>query len=183
MTDADDNAVTVPDTARVRIAHEFTVPAELAERWQQHLSDYKVIPLFSLFGRGVYRLPAEKQHEQELKDFEGYVLPNFTLRSRVQKLGYARANHGESWFSEYEKPYRALGITAVIEFSGSSFPEENKPVALRSLKFERQEDGYTESLTLDQIPGLLLSECWQDLRQLAAESKGFDPDWATTCAT
>lgn len=182
LTDVDDNAVTVPDTARVRIAHEFTVPAELAEHWQQHLSDYKVIPLFSLFGRGVYRLPAEKQHEQELKDFEGYVLPNFTLRSRVQKLGYARANHGESWFSEYEKPYRALGITAVIEFSGSGFPEENKPVALRSLKFERQEDGYTESLTLDQIPGLLLSECWQDLRQLAAESKGFDPDWAKTCA-
>lgn len=182
LTDVDDNAVTVPDAARIRIAHEFTLPAELAERWQQHLSDYKVIPLFSLFGRGVYRLPAEKQNAEELKDFEGYVLPNFTLRSRAQKLGYARANHGESWFTDYQKAYRALGITAVIEFSGSSFPEENKPVALLSLKFVREADGYTESLTMDQIPGVLLSECYQDLRQLAAESKGFDPDWAKKCA-
>ncbi|WP_386067841.1 DUF4132 domain-containing protein [Tahibacter sp. UC22_41] len=181
LTDVDDNAVTVSDTARVRIAHEFTVPAELAERWQQHLGDYKVIPLFSLFGRGVYRLRAEKQNAEELKDFEGYVLPNFTLRSRVQKLGYARANHGESWFTDYQKAYRALGITAVIEFSGSSFPEENKPVALLSLKFVRVDGDYEEGLTLDQVPGLLLSECYQDLRQLAAESKGFDPDWAKTC--
>lgn len=181
LTDVDDNAVTVPDVARIRVAHEFTVPAELAARWQQHLGDYKVIPLFSLFGRGVYRLPEALSQAEAIKDFEGYVLPNFTLRSRVQKLGYARANNGESWFSEYQKTYRALGIAAVIEFSGSSFPEENKPVALLSLKFERQQDGYTESLTLDQIPGLLLSECYQDLRQLAAEGKGFDPDWATTC--
>ena len=181
LTDVDDNAVTVPDSARIRIAHEFTLPAELAERWQQHLSDYKVIPLFSLFGRGVYRLPAEKQSAEELKDFEGYVLPNFTLRSRAQKLGYARANHGESWFTDYQKAYRALGITAVIEFSGSSFPEENKPVALLSLKFVRVDGDYEEGLSLDQVPGLLLSECYQDLRQLAAEGKGFDPDWAKTC--
>lgn len=181
LTDVDDNAVTVPDAARIRIAHEFTVPAELAARWQQHLGDYQVIPLFSLFGRGVYRLPEVLQQAEALKDFEGYVLPNFTLRSRVQKLGYARANNGESWFSEYQKTFRALGITSVIEFTGSSFPEENKPVALLSLKFERQQDGYTESLTLDQIPGLLLSECYQDLRLLAAEGKGFDPDWAKTC--
>lgn len=181
LTDVDDNAVTVPDSARIRIAHEFTLPAELAERWQQHLGDYKVIPLFSLFGRGVYRLPAEKQNAEELKDFEGYVLPNFTLRSRAQKLGYARANRGESWFTDYQKAYRALGITAVIEFSGSSFPEENKPVALLSLKFVRVDGDYEEGLSLDQVPGLLLSECYQDLRQLAAEGKGFDPDWAKTC--
>jgi hypothetical protein len=181
LTDADDNPVTVADTAKVRIAHAFILPAELAERWQQHLSDYKVMPLFPLFGRGVYRLPADLQLAQELKDFEGYVLPNFTLRSRAQKLGYARANNGESWFTDYTRTYRGLGITAVIEFSGSSFPEENKPVALLSLKFVRVEGDFQESLTLGEVPGLLLSECYQDLRQLAAESKGFDPQWAKTC--
>ncbi|MCQ4163514.1 DUF4132 domain-containing protein [Tahibacter sp. P2K] len=181
LTDIDDNTVTVADTAKVCIAHAFTLPAALADRWQQHLSDYKVVPLFPLFGRGVYRLPADLQQAQELKDFEGYVLPNFTLRSRAQKLGYARANHGESWFTEYTRTYRGLGITAVIEFSGSSFPEENKPVALLSLKFERVEGDLRESLTLGEVPGLLLSECYQDLRQLAAEGKGFDPQWAKTC--
>ena len=181
LTDVDDNPLTVADAAKVRIAHEFTLPEDLAGRWQQHLHDYKVIPLFSLFGRGVYRLPAELQQAEELKDFEGYLLPNFSLRSRVQKLGYARANTGESWFSDYRKTFRALGITAVIEFSGSSFPEENKPVALLSLKFLRTEADYQESLALDQVPGVLLSECYQDLRQLAADSKGFDPQWAEKC--
>ncbi|TDR42109.1 uncharacterized protein DUF4132 [Tahibacter aquaticus] len=181
LTDVDDNPVTVADTAKIRIAHAFILPAELAARWQQHLSDYKVMPLFPLFGRGVYRLPAELHQAQELKEFEGYVLPNFTLRSRAQKLGYARANHGESWFTDYTKTWRGLGITATIEFSGSSFPEENKPVALLSLKFLRADGDYQESLTLGEVPGLLLSECYQDLRQLAAEGKGFDPQWAKTC--
>lgn len=182
LTDVDDNAVSVADTAKVRIAHEFTLPTELSARWQQHLADYKIIPLFSLFGRGVYRLPADLHEAQELKDFEGYVLPNFNLRSRVQKLGYARANNGESWFTDYRKTYRTLGLAAMIEFSGSSFPEENKPVALISLKFVRIDGDYEESLTMDQVPGLLLSECYQDLRLLAAESKGFDADWVKTCA-
>lgn len=182
LTDVDDNPITVADTATVRIAHAFTLHAELADRWQQHLSDYKVMPLFPLFGRGVYRLPADLQQAPELKDFEGYVLPNFTLRSRAQKLGYARANNGESWFTDYTRTYRGLGITAVIEFTGSSFPEENKPVALLSLKFVRIEGDYQESLTLGEVPGLLLSECYQDLRQLAAESKGFDPQWAQKCS-
>ncbi|HSX62300.1 MAG TPA: DUF4132 domain-containing protein [Tahibacter sp.] len=181
LTDVDDNPVSVADTAKVRIAHEFILDAELAGRWQRHLSDYKVMPLFPLFGRGVYRLPAELQQARELKDFEGCVLPNFTLRSRAQKLGYARANNGESWFTDYQRAFRSLGITAVIEFSGSSFPEENKPVALISLKFERVDGDSREQLTLGEVPGLLLSECYQDLRQLAAESKGFDPDWAAKC--
>ena len=182
LTDVDDNPITVADTAKVRIAHEFTVHAEQAGHWQRHLNDYKVMPLFPLFGRGVYRLPAELQLAPELKDFEGHVLPNFTLRSRAQKLGYARANNGESWFSDYCRTFRALGITAVIEFTGSSFPEENKPVALLSLKFVRVEADHQESLTLGEVPGLLLSECYQDLRQLAAEGKGFDPQWAEKCS-
>lgn len=181
LTDVDDNPVSVADAAKVRIAHAFTLPAELAARWQQHLSDYKVMPLFPLFGRGVYQLPDALQQAQELKEFEGYVLPNFTLRSRAQKLGYARANHGESWFTDYTKSWRGLGITATIEFSGSSFPEENKPVALLSLKFDRAEGDFHESLTLGEVPGLLLSECYQDLRQLAGEGKGFDPQWRKTC--
>lgn len=181
LTDVDDNPVSVADSAKVCIAHAFILPAELAARWQQHLSDYKVVPLFPLFGRGVYRLPADLQQAAALKDFYGYVLPNFTLRSRAQKLGYARANHGESWFTDYTKAYRGLGITATIEFSGSSFPEENKPVALLSLKFERVEGDFRESLTLGEVPGVLLSECYQDLRQLASEGKGFDPLWEKTC--
>ena len=100
---------------------------------------------------------------------------------RAQKLGYARANHGESWFTDYTKTWRGLAITATIKFSGSSFPEENKPVALLSLKFLRADWDYQESLTLGEVPGLLLSECYQDLRQLAAKGKGFDAEWAKIC--
>lgn len=181
LTDVDDNTITVADSAKVRIAHAFSLDPELTARWQQHLADYKVMPLFPLFGRGVYRLPTEQQQAQELKDFEGHVLQNFTLRSRAQKLGYARANQGESWFTDYTRSWRGLGITAVIEFSGSSFPEENKPVALLSLKFLRADGDYQETLTLGEVPGLLLSECYQDLRQLAGEGKGFDPQWRKTC--
>ncbi|UXI66976.1 DUF4132 domain-containing protein [Tahibacter amnicola] len=181
LTDADDNAVTIARDALIRIAHEFTLPADVAQQWQQHLGDYKIVPLFTLFGRGVYRLPPEQAGQQELKEFEGYTMPNFTLRSRMQKLGYSRTNQGESWFSSYQKVFRPLRITALIEFSGSQMPEENKTVALIHLTFTRDEGDYHEHLTLGEVPGVLLSECYQDLRQLAADSKGFDAQWAEKC--
>jgi hypothetical protein len=32
-------------------------------------------------------------------------------------------------------------------------------------------------MALGQVPSVLLNECWTDLRTIAADGKGFDPDW------
>jgi hypothetical protein len=67
---------------------------------------------------------------------------------------------------------------AVIEFTGSSLPEEQIPAALTKLTFRR--DNGTQSspdLPLSEVPSVLLTECWNDYRQIAAEGTGYDPEW------
>jgi hypothetical protein len=65
----------------------------------------------------------------------------------------------------------------VITFTGNPLPETNRTVALETLGFRRKLGDREMDLALGEVPAVLLSECWQDLRACAAEGPGFDPDW------
>ncbi len=80
--------------------------------------------------------------------------------------------------------WKGLGLTAVIEFTGNGLPEENRTVALQSLYVmtsagdkESPYAGSENRLSLGEVPPVLLSECWNDMRLAAAEGPGFDPEW------
>ena len=180
LTSSDDEALTLPPAARVRIAHKSSMPADEARAWQQHLVDYAVQPLFMQFGKGWYKLPAERARETELKDFEGHLIEAFSLRGRATKLGYTRGPTGDGgWFHSYDKRFATLGLQAVIRFTGNGLPESNRTVALESLSFERTgtDAGGNTATSLDKVPAVLLSECMDDMRLIASEGTGFDEDW------
>jgi hypothetical protein len=79
----------------------------------------------------------------------------------------------------YEKRFPTLGLVVVIEFTGNPLPEENRTVALLNLRVESASAGGGERprLALGKVPSVLLSECYNDLRLIAADGTGFDPDW------
>jgi HEAT repeat protein len=180
LTDLDDNAVALEPTAVVSLAHDSNVSEPESKGWLQHLKDYKIDALFQQFGKGIYRLPEEQAQATEVEDFKGHVLESFALRGRATKLGYTRgAAEDGGWFHRYEKRFPTLGIEAHVEFTGSPLPEENRPVALLALAFlkrGRAEEGEVR-LALEAVPKVLLSECWNDMRIMAAEGSGFDPNW------
>ena len=73
-------------------------------------------------------------------------------------------------------------MEAVLEFTGNGLPEENRTVALITFRFERvAPEGEPviggAKMSLGEVPPVLLSECWNDIRQIAAEGPGFDPEW------
>lgn len=180
LTDSDDNEVKLMNDARVRIAHDSILSTDVVKRWQQHLIDYKVSPLFQQLGKGTYILPDEKKSADCINDYEGYLIEAFALRGRSLKLGYTRgAAEDGGWFYVYEKRFPTLGLNAVIEFTGNSLPEENRTVALKSLSFTNSNntDWQRPIIPLSKIPRILLSECYNDLRLIASEGSGFDPDW------
>ena len=73
--------------------------------------------------------------------------------------------------------YLSRAGMAIVHFTGSWLPEENRLVALKGLSFSRETaGGYRGELRLGQVPAVLVSECWQDMRLLAAGT-GFDPEW------
>ena len=180
LTDCEDNEVTISPEARVRIAHDtLLTPAAIAQ-WQQHLLDYEITPLFQQLGKGTYALPDDKGQETAVKDFEGHMLESYALRGRALKLGYTRgAAEDGGWFYVYEKRFPTLGLQAVIEFTGSPLPEEKRDVALVKLLFTSTESSgwQRQGMPLSKVPKILLSECYNDLRLIASEGRGYDPEW------
>lgn len=180
LTDCDDNDISVPGHARVRVAHDSLLAQDQVARWQQHLVDYEIAPLFQQLGKGVYRLPQEKSKADSIDDFKGHLIQSFALRGRALKLGYTRGAPGDGgWFMEYEKRFPTLGLVAVLEFTGSPLPEENRTVALLTLTFAKAggDAWQRAALPLSKVPAILLSECYNDMRLIAADGSGFDPEW------
>jgi hypothetical protein len=87
------------------------------------------------------------------------------------------------WFFDYVKQFPGLGLKAILNFSGNGLPEENRMVALTEFSFQKSGNQdemnhfASPSLPLSEIPAVLLSECYNDLRSLAALGPGFDPEW------
>jgi len=185
LTDVEDAAVALPDEAWVSVAHPITVGIEIGVRWKQHLADYEVSPLFSQFDRAPLPLPETLAQEQRITDRHGYLIEAFKLRGRATKLGWARGQAEDGgWFLVYRKHFTAAGITAVLEFTGNALPEENRVTAITGLLFERQApDGSSEPCMLSEVPTPLLSECWNDVHEIAAQGTGFDPDWEKKAST
>src|SRR5439155_1256064 len=173
---ADEEVILDNDTL-VRLAHTCNTPAELGAAWTGHFKDYDVTPLFEQFGRATYHLPEEKKKETQIKDFEGYQITTFKLRGKATKVGYLRGDSGDGgWFHVYRKPFPSLGIQAVLEFTGSSLPEEDRSAALEGLSFTNlkgeREEVYSwapSQLPLGKVPPVLLSEVYNDVKQVAAE--------------
>jgi hypothetical protein len=182
LTDVNDDEIEIHADAKVKLAHDSVLPKDSVEQWLQHLLDYKITPLFQQLGKGTYMLPESKNNADKIEDFEGYLLEAYSLRNRALKLGYTRgAAMDGGWFTTYEKRFTTLGLTAVIEFTGNPLPEENRTVALLNISFVKSEN--TEmwnnpSISLINIPKILISECYNDMRLIAAEGSGFDSDWA-----
>src|ERR1019366_3556145 len=119
----------------------------------------------------------------QIKDFEGHILTTFKLRGKATKLGYSRGQAGDGgWFNSYHKTFPSLRLEAVIDFTGSPLPEEDRACALIELSFsaasnKTQQSWGTPKLPLSKIPPVLLSEVYNDLRQISADGAGFDPEW------
>lgn len=178
LSDVEDGEVTLAEDSHVRIAHDSLLGEAEVRAWLQHLADYEIAPLFQQLGKGVYRLPQEQVKAIDVRDFEGHLIETFALRGRALKLGYVRgATEDGGWFYRYEKRFPTLGLEALIEFTGNGLPETNRTVALMALGFHRQAGGSSRALPLSQVPAILLSECFNDLRLIAADGPGFDAEW------
>lgn len=185
LTDAEDAAVVLPDGAWVAVAHPILIGIEAAARWRSHCADYEVEPLFPQVERPPLTLPAELAEEQVIADRTGYLVAAFSLRARATKLGWTRGQPEDGgWFHVYRKHFPAAHLTAVLEFTGNSLPEENRTTALIGLSCERTvPGGEAAACPLAEVPAALLSECWNDVHEIAALGTGFDPAWEKTTST
>lgn len=145
-------------------------------------------PLFNQFGKSSVTMSEGHRANRAIEEFLGHVLEAFALRNQATRLGYTRGQAEDGgWFYTYCKHFPSLRLEAIIEFTGNGLPEENLPVALKQLCFERLCDEAQETrfggrhgagrCTLGSVPPVLLAECWNDLRTIAVAGSGYDPNW------
>ncbi len=117
---------------------------------------------------------------------QGHIVRAFALRAVAARRDYLRDSGGDrGWFFDYRKHFPAIGVAAVVEFTGNQLPEKDRDTALLT--------GYVEPLAvagesahmrpghiaLGSLSPILLAELRADLAAFAAAGTGFDPDWKT----
>ncbi|WP_175484935.1 DUF4132 domain-containing protein [Jannaschia pohangensis] len=173
LFDAAGDDVDLDAAVRIDLAHSATMDAEARAAWLEHIKDFEVTPLFAQLTRPVHDLTPDQRALTAITDREGWLMEALKLRSATGKLGYDRGSveDGAS-FQDYSKTFRSAGIVAELQFTGSYVPEDNIPVAIMSMQFRQK----ARIMKLGDVPPLLLSECWNDLHDIAAVGS-FDADW------
>ena len=185
LTDHQDEEVRLELHYTIQLAHDCNLSKADRQAWIEHFNDYEVVPLFSQFDRAPFTLTEQMKKNTGISDFQGHLISAFTLRGKATKLGYTRGEAEDAgWFYTYKKDFPELELQALIEFSGNFLPEEERTVALQTLYFYRQSkkqesaySRYGSKVHLGEVPAVLLVECWNDIRAIAAEGSGYDPEW------
>ena len=171
---ADDAVVELDERARVGLAHRVQLADEEAAAWREHLADYGVEPLFDQLSATA---PRVAEGQMEMRDLQGHMTDTFALRGAAVKRGYKRGEVMDAGtFYDYVKDFAALGLSAVLGFTGSWVPEDKIPCATKGLSFTRGDDDYEYEIPLTEVPPVLLAECRADYAALAALGP-YDPDW------
>ena len=171
---ADDAVVELDERARVGLAHRVQLADEEAAAWRQHLADYGVEPLFDQLSATA---PRVAEGQMEMRDLQGHMTDTFALRGAAVKRGYKRGEVMDAGtFYDYVKGFAALGLSAVLGFTGSWVPEDKIPCATKGLSFTRGDDDYEYEIPLTEVPPVLLAECRADYEALAALGP-YDSDW------
>ncbi|MFQ1054004.1 DUF4132 domain-containing protein [Gilliamella apicola] len=171
-----DDEILLDQNHFITIAHSALISSDDTAKWQAHLKDYKVNPLFEQFGA---LLPdMSKFKDGIIDDRLGWLMDSFTLRDVLKKLGYERDNAEDGgYFYSYYKYFDTLNIYINIEFSGSMLPEENIPAVLYNLYFSNKKGFKDSAIALDKLPKVLLAEGYANYIAVADASNGFDPNW------
>jgi hypothetical protein len=74
LATVDDEEFTLPEDARVRLAHPLSLADDLAA-WAELFADYEILQPFEQLGRPVYALTEQERAELRLTRFEGVKVP------------------------------------------------------------------------------------------------------------
>ena len=171
-----DDEILLDQNHFITVAHSALISSDDTAKWQAHLEDYKITPLFEQFSHAFPEI--SKFNDGVIDDRLGWLTDSFTIRGILTKLSYERDTTEDSGcFYGYHKYFGSLGIYINIEFSGSMLPEENIPAVLYNLYFSNKKGCKDRAIALDKLPKVLLAEGYANYMAVANASSGFDPNW------
>ena len=170
LIDVKDDPVELAPGSQIQIAHRVLGAEIYAEGWIQHIARHDVAPLFDQFSA---TMPRYLPGAVAVEDLRGHRSDTFAFRGVATRRGYERRRPADAaWFTEYTKNFSNLDLTAVIGFTGSQVPEKKIACATEFLSFENR----GRRIYLEQVPPILLAECYADYAAFAALGP-YDPGY------
>ena len=152
----DDAGVELADDVGVRLAHGTLLGPGQVEAWRAHLADYQVDPLFDQFSAPAVDVDAG---QTTIQDGAGRLVVARDLRRAAQARGYERASTRYR-YRELTKDFPDLGLRSVIDLDGADAWDEGQTTTTGTLTLRRA----GRPVPLDQVPPVLLAECYADYR-------------------
>ena len=152
----DDAGVELADDVSVRLAHGTLLGPGQVEAWRAHLADYQVDPLFDQFSAPA---PDVDAGQRAVRDGAGRLVVARDLRRAAQARGYERASTRYR-YRELTKDFPDLGLRSVIDLDGADAWDEGQTTTTGTLTLRRA----GRPVPLDQVPPVLLAECYADYR-------------------
>ena len=152
----DDAGVELADDVGVRLAHGTLLGPGQVEAWRAHLADYQVDPLFDQFSAPAVDVDAG---QTTIQDGAGRRVVARDLRRAAQARGYERASTRYR-YRELTKDFPDLGLRSVIDLDGADAWDEGQTTTTGTLTLRRA----GRPVPLDQVPPVLLAECYADYR-------------------
>ena len=152
----DDAGVELADDVSVRLAHGTLLGPGQVEAWRAHLADYQVDLLFDQFSAPA---PDVDAGQTTIQDGAGRLVVARDLRRAAQARGYERASTRYR-YRELTKDFPDLGLRSVIDLDGADAWDEGQTTTTGTLTLRRA----GRPVPLDQVPPVLLAECYADYR-------------------
>ncbi len=101
--------------SHVVIAHPLHFNPQLIQQWHEHLKRMKIKPPFAQLDRPVEQLTDSHGNRKSIAFTDQHRMPSGTLRSRIEKLGWARGSGGGGGsISSYCKVYIGCGVSVFL---------------------------------------------------------------------
>lgn len=128
----------LPQNGKIGLVHPVELTEEEKEAWGQQLEDYEIAQPFEQLKRAVYTVTKEEENEQKLMRFDGKVLNDLSLGSRLSGLGWYRGSVQDGGgFDTYFREDAELGLGVELHFSGSYVGGSNEDVTVYDARFYR----------------------------------------------
>jgi hypothetical protein len=179
--DAKDEALILPQGARVGIIHPLHLSEAERAAWGELHSDYEIVPPFAQIGRPIHRLEPGEAGATRITRFDGRPIPATSLVGTLERLGWTRGIPEDAGiFHEHSKPFYGAGVSAIVQY------EDGVPVGYMEGWDDQRLAGcffisgiyrpelyptHPAPLPLGEIDAVVISEVLSDLTVLASKER------------
>jgi hypothetical protein len=119
LTDAADNAFSLPADCLVGIVHPLELAPEARQAWLKHLADYDVVPPFAQLERSAVTVRPEQAKIIFGSEVADTDLNAMTFKGRAERLGWARGSVCDAGgINHYMKTFPGAGVDVFVETDG-----------------------------------------------------------------